>query len=204
MKSESSIIEKELRLAIYQYFTGKISRRELASVARQNLGQSELEKGLAEWSVKQTKDEFLKTRTLLVELYQKVDFEYYTDLQDEVDKYLEKVNFPEEPTEEDVKILVKKLIGEYLEDEISETLQMEIVTRIMHSYPKASFAEYEFQDKILLGILITIDDSDMLLSSHYYIENELAEYYRYGRGFAVVDATKDYYEKNILPNKKNK
>jgi hypothetical protein len=80
---------------------------------------------------------------------------------------------------------------------------MEIVTRIMHSYPKSSFADYEFQDKILLGILITIDDSDILLSSHYYIEGELSEYYNFGTGYGVMD-DKEYYEKYILPNKKLK
>jgi hypothetical protein len=108
MEHKISINNKELRLAIYQYFSGKISRRELANVVRQNVAQSELEKGLAIWSVNQPKDEFLRTRTLLVELYSIVDFDYYSELQVEVDKYLEKANFPKDPTEEDVKILIKK------------------------------------------------------------------------------------------------
>ncbi len=212
MKINDSNTRKIFENAIKRYFDGQISRKQLAENARslcQKIDKSDSNlRALVElalnWSVRQPTTEFIEVRGRILDFYQTLASNDEDKLESTVGEYIRNENFPKtKPTEDDVKILIKKVLKLYFDDEISENFLHEVVFEIMHKFPKATYYDYNFKDKVLLGILITIDDWNVSYSDENdYIEDQLLEYFENGTGPEALDSKK-YYEKYIKDKKKN-
>ena len=205
---KQEIITK-FNIAANSYYSGKISRKELAEIAleleSQTPNNNELKAlitSLSKWNINQGREEFTTTRREFYK-YQSTseDEDIFDSLNQNIITYLASIGLPDNSTKEDIKPVFKKAIQSYLNNEFSEIFLMRIAEYLMVNNPGDGF---NLQDKVLLGLLIIVQDWFMYLEEdveNAFLEPELKEYLEFETGFEAMDS-KEYYEKEIKPKLK--